>query len=108
MKKQVADEDVTSMVNPLSVREWLVSLKRVSALLIVRVAGVFVFDDWMMRVNRDDDPALVNALAVCVPDDNTIVVPVVNFVELYAAPSVEQGDDDNPHEVDVDPPVVFT
>ena len=73
-------------------------------LLTDRTAGAFVLADWMVIDVLD----LLTALAVCVPEDSSIVVPFVSCVELYAAPSVEHGDDDAPHDVAVDPPVVFT
>ena len=78
-------------------------------LLTFRTAVLSVFADWMVILKLFEDvPAFFTALAVCSPDDSSIVDPVVNFVELYAAPSVEQGDDDDPHEFPVDPPVVVT
>ena len=79
------------------------------SVLTFSTAGVFVLADWMVMAKLlEDVPALLTALPVCVPDESTIVTPVVNNVEPYAAPSVEQGDDDDPHDVAVDPPVVFT
>ena len=78
-------------------------------LLTDMTPGLSGLADFMVRVKLlDHVPDLLTALAVCSPDDSSIVEPVVSCVESYAAPSVEQGDDDDPHEVDVDPPVVFT
>ena len=78
-------------------------------LLTFRTAGVSLFADCMVILKLFEDvPAFFTALAVCSPDESSIVDPVVNFVELYAAPSVEQGDDDDPHDVLVDPPVLAT
>ena len=85
------------------------SINKLILLLTFNIARLSVLADWMVILKLFEDvPAFFTALAVCSPDDSSIVEPVLNFVELYAAPSVEQGDDDDPHEVDVDPPVVFT
>ena len=78
-------------------------------LLTFNTARLSVLADWMVILTLFEDvPDLLTALAVCVPDDSSIVEPVVSSVELYVAASVEHGDDDDPHDVDVDPPVLFT
>ena len=100
---------VTAIEKCLTVRSLYESVNKIILLLIFNTAGVSVLADCMARVKGLEElPCLLRALPVCVPGDNTIVVPFVSSVELYAAASVEQGDDDDPHDVDVDPPVVFT
>ena len=53
--------NVTSIENPLRVREWLASVKSIIFALTDRVAGGSVEHKWMLNVKRDDDAELLNA-----------------------------------------------
>ena len=95
--------------NSFTVNFVLLSVKTVILLLTFSTAVLSVFADCMVRIKLlEYDPSFFTALAMCSPDESSIVDPVVSCVESYAAPSVEQGDDVDPHDLAVDPVVGFT
>ena len=75
-------EVVTTIENSSSVRTEFESVNSVMLLLTDRTAGLSVLADWMVIAKRlQDVPDLLTALAVCSPEERSIVAPDSHFDE---------------------------